>query len=263
MQDINDLAPVFVSYVFNALLYLPGFAGTEVVKVSALDGDSRALTKLTYSLVSPPRPLAEMFDISSDLGVITVMNSSSLQEATYHFKVAVSDGNFTDYATVNIDCRPLPDSELKFSQKNYSASVVEGISSAKEIASVRAVGYSVGETISYSIVTPSDFFVISESTGALSTLPGKEFDRETVDRYEVVVQARDGQMLPRVAQTVVYVAVEDVNDNKPEFTEESYFFVVQVGRDVGSFVGQLKAVDKDIGSNGAIKYVHLFVSFPE
>lgn len=254
VQDVNDLSPVFTSPVFSAIVYLPTYPGTEVITVSATDGDTQALTNLTYSVVTPP--VTHIFDISPTRGVITVKNSSLLHQAVYHVQVAVSDQNFTDQATVDIDCKPLPVSDLKFSQTEYNASVIEGVSTAGDIADLRAVGYSVGDTITYSIVVPSDFFVISESTGIVSTLPGKQFDRETVDRYEVVVQARDGRKpSPRVAQSVLYVAVDDVNDNAPMFTEDLYFFVVQVSVDVGAFVGQVQAHDKDIGRNGAIKYV--------
>lgn len=258
VEDVNDLPPVFVSPVFSAIVYLPTFLGTEVIRVSATDGDTLPLTNLTYSIVtqSASTPLSQIFDISPTLGVITVKNVSLLHEAVYHVKVSVSDGNFTDQATVDIDCKPLPVSDLKFSQARYNTSVLEGLSTASAITEVRAVGYSIGETITYSIVTPSDFFVISESTGIVSTLPGRDFDRETVDRYEIVVQARDGgKPMPRVAQSVVLVDVDDVNDNAPKFTEESYFFVVKKSVDVGASVGKVEAHDSDIGNNGEIKYV--------
>lgn len=256
VQDVNDLRPVFVSVFFSAVVYLPSYPGTEVITISATDGDTLPLTTLTYSIVTE----SQIFDVSPTLGVITVKNASLLQEAMYRLTVAVSDENFTDEATVDIDCKPLPVSDFKFSQAVYNTSVKEGLSTESDIAEVRAVGYSVGETITYSIVTPSDFFVISESTGIVSTLPGRLFDRETVDRYEVVVQARDGgKPFPRVAQSVVHVTVDDVNDNEPKFTEESYFFVVQVSVDVGAFVGRVEAHDKDIGNNSAVKYVILYI----
>lgn len=258
VEDVNDLPPEFVSPVFSAILYLPTFQGTEVVTVSATDGDSLPLTDLTYSIVTQPvsAPLSQIFDISPTLGVITVNNASVLYEGVFYLTVSVSDGNFTDQATVDIDCKPLPVSDLKFSQARYNTSVLEGPSTASDIAEVRAVGYSIGETITYSIVTPSDFFIISKSTGIVSTLAGREFDRETVDRYEIVVQARDGgNPMPRVAQSVVLVEVDDVNDNAPKFTEESYFFVVKKSVDVGASVGKVEAHDSDIGNNGEIKYV--------
>lgn len=254
VQDVNDLPPKFSLVKFSADLFLPTFAGAEVLKVSAIDGDALPLSNLTYSIETPS--LAELFDLSPTSGVITVKNSSLLTEAAYHMKVAVSDGNFTDETLVQISGKPLPVSDLKFSQAVYNASVVEGISIRSEIAEARAVGYSVGETVSYSFVTPSDLFVISESTGVVSTLPGKELDREAVDRYDIVVQARDNRKSsPRVAQSVVSVTVDDVNDNEPRFTEESYFFVVQMSADVGASVGSVEASDNDAGRNAAIRCV--------
>ena len=253
VQDMNDQPPAFTAPSFSAVVFLPTFPGTKVLKVSATDGDTLPLTNLTYSIVTPS--WADIFDISPTSGAITVKNSSGLQEAVYHVKLAVSDGNFTDEATVDISCMPLPLGDFKFSQSIYNASVVEGISTVSEIVEVRAVGYAVGETITYSIVTPSDF-VISQSTGVISTVPGKVFDREAVDRYEVVVQARDdGKPSPRVSQSIVAVTVDDVNDNEPMFTEESYFFVVQISVDIGASVGRVEARDKDIGTNAAIRYV--------
>lgn len=254
VQDVNDLPPKFSLVKFSADLFLPTSAGAEVLKVSAIDGDALPLSNLTYSIETPS--LAELFDLSPTSGVITVKNSSLLTEAAYHMKVAVSDGNFTDETLVQISGKPLPVSDLKFSQAVYNASVVEGISIRSEIAEARAVGYSVGETVSYSFVTPSDLFVISESTGVVSTLPGKELDREAVDRYDIVVQARDNRKSsPRVAQSVVSVTVDDVNDNEPRFTEESYFFVVQMSADVGASVGSVEASDNDTSSNAAIRCV--------
>ena len=258
VEDVNDLPPVFVYPVFSAILYLPTFPGTEVIRVSATDGDTFPLTNLTYSIVtqSVSAPLSQAFDISPTLGVIIVKNASLLHKAVYYLTVSVSDGNLTDQATVDIDCKPLPVSDLKFGQARYNTSVPEGVSSTSDIAEVRAVGYSIGETITYSIVTPSDFFVISQSTGIVSTLSGREFDRETVDRYEIVVQAQDnGKPMPRVAQSLVLVEVDDVNDNAPKFADESHFFVVKKSVDVGATVGKVEAIDDDIGNNGEVKYV--------
>lgn len=254
IRDVNDLPPKFISSTFSAVLYLPTSSGTEILEVSATDGDSLLLTNLSYSIST--RSHVELFDISSSSGVITVKNASLLQETMYQVKIRVSDGNFTDKAMAEINCKALPISDLKFSRVMYNASVMEGISTANEIAEVRVVGYSVGEIISYSIVTPSEFFGISESTGVVSTLSGKEFDREAVDRYDIVVQARDyREPWPRVAQSVVSVAVGDMNDNEPMFTDESYFFVVQKSVDLGVPVGRVLAVDKDAGTNGEVRYL--------
>lgn len=262
VHDVNDLPPIFSSSVFEAVVFLPTYSGSVVTTVTAADGDSHSLTNLTYSITMPS--VIYIFDISPRQGLITVKNSSLLHQAVYRVQVSVSDGNFSNQATVVIDCKPLPVSDLQFSQMEYNTSVAEGVSTATDIAQLQTVGYSVGDTITYSIVVPSNFFAISKSTGIVSTLPGKTFDRETTDRYEVVVQARDDRKpMPRVAQSLLYVIVDDVNDNAPIYKEDVYFFVIQVSADVGEFVGHVQANDKDIGSNGAIKYVISVVDIEE
>lgn len=253
VEDVNDLPPKFISSSFSAAVYLPAPSETEVLQVSASDGDTRLFANLTFSIISPSH--FERFDISETSGVVTVKNASLLEETVYQVEVQVSDGNFTDNAVLVISCKTLPPSDLKFTRVTYNTSVLEGISLASDIAEVRAVGYSVGEIVSYSIVTPSDLFVISESTGVVSTVPGKELDREAVDRYQIVVQVRDYQKpWPRVARSVLSVMVGDVNDNAPRFTEESYFFVVQKSVNLGFAVGSVVALDEDAGSNGQVRY---------
>ena len=253
VEDVNDLPPKFVSSTFSAAVYLPTPSGSEVLQVSASDGDTMPLANLSFSIITPP--YVELFDISQTSGVVTVKNASLLEETVYQVRVIVADGNFTDKAVLVISCKALSPGDLKFTREMYNTSVLEGISLANDIAEVRAVGYSVGEIVSYSIVSPSDLFVISESTGVVSTAPGKEFDREAVDRYQIVVQVRDYQEpWPRVAQSVLSVTVGDVNDNKPRFTEESYFFVVQKSVNLGFLVGSVVAVDEDAGSNGEVRY---------
>lgn len=253
VEDVNDLPPKFISSSFSAAVYLPTPSGTEVLQVSASDGDTRLFANLTFSIMTPS--YFELFDISETSGVVTVKNASLLEEIVYQVEVQVSDGNFTDNVVLVISGKALPPSDLKFTRETYNTSVLEGISLASDIAEVRAVGYSVGEFVSYSIVTPSDLFVISESTGVVSTVPGKELDREAVDRYQIVVQVRDYQKpWPRVARSVLSVTVGDVNDNEPRFTEESYFFVVQKSVDLGFAVGSVVAVDEDAGANGQVRY---------
>ena len=62
-------------------------------------------------------------------------------------------------------------------------------------------------------------------------------------------------MPPEIAQTVLHVLVDDVNDNRPEFVGVPYFIVLQLGVRVDSKVGQVKAHDADIGTNGELRFV--------
>lgn len=250
VDDINDVAPVFTASTYHATVYLPAVANTMVVKVTATDTDS---PRLSYSLVDDD--LATMFQIDSTKGVVTVKNESKIVRGTYKLTVIVNDGNFSSKAHVRVRCQPLLPGSLQFRQRNYTASVLEGISTESDLLVPQVIGYPVGETITFSVVNPSELFVISPSTGVVTIKGGKELDREVIDSYQVVIQARDSNVPPAIAQTVLNVKVDDVNDNRPVFVGVPYYIVLQLGVRVNSKVGQVKAEDADIGSNGELRYV--------
>ena len=64
-------------------------------------------------------------------------------------------------------------------------------------------------------------FTINSKTGIISTTAA--LDRELVSRYDLVVQAVDGDKANRqLSTTHVLVQVVDVNDNPPVFSQDSY-----------------------------------------
>ena len=248
VKDVNDVAPVFTRAIYDTVLYLPVVRGTKVTTVTATDRDSPPLTNLTYTAVSP------VFEIGLRGGEIKVKDASRLQPTTFKLTIVASDGKNTDSATVNILCTAVPASDLKFSQANYSTSVKEGLTASKELLAMRAIGYTLEDSVTYSIVSPTDLFLIGKGTGVLHLRGSRAIDRETIDRYSLIVQAHDERRPPRIARTSVVVSVIDRNDNMPTFTESPYYVIVQLDVSPGARIGRVKATDADIGSNGEIRY---------
>ena len=252
VRDVNDQVPVFSKVTYDVTLFLPAFPGTKVATVEALDGDSAGVTRLEYSLASSH--LNGTFELDAKRGVVTLKNADDIRPGVEQIKVSVSDGKFSTSSFLKVSVQPLPSGKLKFRQASYTTSVLEGPSIDEDILAVQNVGYPLGETLSYTIVNPSDLFVINPSTGVVRTVQGGEFDREKIDRYVVVVQARGSVGgVPSVAQAPVHVTVQDINDNRPLFAQRSYFFVAQKGGRLGAWVGQVSATDADIDSNGEIR----------
>ncbi|XP_052074261.1 cadherin-related family member 2-like [Mytilus californianus] len=52
----------------------------------------------------------------------------------------------------------------------------------------------------------------------------------------------------------INITISNDNDNAPVFTYSTYTFYIPVTSSVGSFVGQVQAIDNDIGSYGNIFY---------
>lgn len=66
----------------------------------------------------------------------------------------------------------------------------------------------------------------------------QRLDRESKDRFELIVEAVDrGMPTPRTSSTVVHVKVLDNNDNAPVFSSNNYEFRVLEGKEKGTYIG--------------------------
>ncbi|XP_025919928.1 protocadherin Fat 1-like [Apteryx rowi] len=110
----------------------------------------------------------------------------------------------------------------------------------------------VNALISYSL--QDDFagmFHINSSTGKLMTK--QSLDREMMDSYELKIIATDSGKPSQSASLVLSIAVEDVNDNPPEFPQKSYTVAVKEN-EPPHVILSATAMDKDIGYNAIIHY---------
>ena len=101
--------------------------------------------------------------------------------------------------------------------------------------------------ISYSIVNPDGFFKIHSTTGAVRTL--KKLDAETNRKHDLTVMARDHGIPFKKSTMQVVIAVDDVNDNAPIFKGVRPTWEVLEDVKVGTAILQVKATDRDEGSN--------------
>ncbi|GFR97049.1 fat cadherin [Elysia marginata] len=91
--------------------------------------------------------------------------------------------------------------------------------------------------------------------GMYNILVKKPVDRETMPvNYNITVIASDKGAPPKTATVTIPIRVQDVNDNEPVF--EYSFYNVTVSEIVlpNTPVVFVKALDKDVGSNGEVRY---------
>ena len=79
-------------------------------------------------------------------------------------------------------------------------------------------------------------------------------DRESVDSYRVQLIAFDGGLPPRSGSITIDIQVLDVNDNNPQFENQTYHVTVKENVKLKSVVIRVRAHDTDIGANGAVTY---------
>lgn len=107
--------------------------------------------------------------------------------------------------------------------------------------------------LTYRLLTSeSDVFGIFANSGWVYLQ--RPLDRETRDHYSLKVAASDNGTPASTATALVTVSVSDANDNDPVFPQESYQFAVEENLPRGARVGVVRATDKDLGNNGALRF---------
>ncbi|XP_044279601.1 protocadherin gamma-B4-like [Varanus komodoensis] len=89
----------------------------------------------------------------------------------------------------------------------------------------------------------------------------KQLDRESESSFHLILTALDGGKPTKTGTATIWVNVLDANDNSPIFAQEVYKVSLKENAAKGSSVVQVKATDKDEGSNGQIDYQ--FANIPE
>ncbi|KAG9491170.1 hypothetical protein GDO78_006506 [Eleutherodactylus coqui] len=246
VTDINDSPPQFLKDMYEVNVYSPVYNRMQLLTLTAEDKDS----KVEYSISKGNTN--GIFSIDPKTGLLAV-NDSSLLSSYHELSVKAWDGVFEDTAVVKINVTGIQTTNLKFDQPVYTINVTENDPQILDLKVVDVVGNQLNEPIYFSILTWTEYFQISSSSGLLQT-KGFGFDREYQDKYDVVVEVKDSRNPPQVSQSKVEVYIEDVNDNAPVFINTPYYVAVEDDLEPGDVIFQVSAIDKDIGRNSDLTY---------
>ncbi|XP_042319291.1 protocadherin gamma-B1-like [Sceloporus undulatus] len=106
---------------------------------------------------------------------------------------------------------------------------------------------------------PNPYFILEVREGEdgykyAELVLSKQLDRESEYGFNLILMALDGGKPPQTGTAKIWVTLIDANDNSPIFTEKVYKVNLKENVPKGSLVIQVKATDKDEGSNGQISY---------
>lgn len=154
----------------------------------------------------------------------------------------MSDGKYPSVAQVNVTVEKSENSGLIFQKSVYEGAILENSTKITTVVVVNVLGSSLNEHIVFSILNPTDMFVIGPTSGAIRTT-GVRFDREVCDHYELIVEAKShppDREKPRVAHVIVNVTILDINDNCPMFVNLPYYAVVSVDAQKGEVITKVE-----------------------
>ncbi|XP_076993564.1 protocadherin Fat 2 [Tamandua tetradactyla] len=246
VRDVNDSPPRFLDQVYEVAVMGPIHRGMALLRVQASDDDS----EVNYSIKTGNAD--EAVAIHPITGLIFVLNPASLG-LSQKLTITASDGLYQDTAVVKITFTQALNTSLQFDQDVYKGVVKENLQDKKTLVILGVRGNHLNDTLSYFLLNGTDMFRMIKSAGVLQTRE-VTFDREQQDNHVVAVEVRDNRIPQRVAQALVIVSVEDVNDNPPKFMHLPYYTIIQDGTEPGDVLFQVSATDRDLGINGAITY---------
>ncbi|XP_010214420.1 PREDICTED: cadherin-22, partial [Tinamus guttatus] len=151
-----------------------------------------------------------------------------------------------------IKVQDINDSEPRFLEGPYIGSVAELSPAGTSVMQVMASDaddptYGSSARVVYSVLEGEQHFTVDSKTGVIRTAVA-DLDRETQDRYEVVIRATD------MAGERGGPAGGPPGPHGPAERAEMYQFSVAETAPVGTAVGRVKAEDSDVGENTDMTY---------
>uniref|UniRef100_A0A8C2JQ89 FAT atypical cadherin 1b n=1 Tax=Cyprinus carpio TaxID=7962 RepID=A0A8C2JQ89_CYPCA len=259
IHSVNRHTPRFIEStptVIEVKEDLP--VGTSVALLRAADSDSGFSGKLLF--VISGGDFDSCFTIESDTGWLKVFEPLD-RETTDHYtlNITVYDLGLPQKSSshmVNVNILDVNDNSPEFLQSEYSVDISEDIAMATDIIQLIAKDKDLGVNgmVRYSFLTKTDKFVIHEETGIVTVMG--PLDREANPSFVLKVAAFDTAIdEPKTVSTaLLYINLEDVNDNAPTFIPQQYHIRVREDIPVGTLVLWLETHDPDLGLSGQVRY---------
>lgn len=257
ITDVNDHTPNFSSGSCYPLAIPENNEKAVIHTVVASDSDVGKNGQITYAITSGN--FENKFFIDSNTGELTALSLDRESKSRYYLTITAQDhGSPTLKSTCNITVvvEDKNDNDPKFDSPKYSATIPENIPMDTSVLKVYASDADIGvnSRLIYSLANESQWlFRIDNKTGVITT--AGVFDRERQSVYDFLVVATDnGKYDARSQKVPVTIHIDDVNDNKPIFTQHPFRANVSTYVPAGQTILRVSTKDSDQGMNSEIVY---------
>ncbi|XP_050735758.1 cadherin-23-like isoform X6 [Eriocheir sinensis] len=268
--DENDNNPTFIDVPSNLTIREDAPPGTVVTTVTATDPDSDDYGLVTYLL--DRKSSFGKFEIHPDTGVITVSSPLNREErSTFTLLIEAWDNYQFGYSTresrnafmqLGVTVADINDEVPVFEERKGCTVITEFHEARETITVVRATDGddldSPNGRIRFTIEGGNEkglFEIRMIEQTAAEIFAAKPLVGQ-YGNYSLQIQAQDRGFPPNSIMSYIDICVLDFNDHAPEFVSPSENVTIKVPENatVGSLVIQVRATDKDIGINGAVRY---------
>ncbi|KAK5650009.1 hypothetical protein RI129_001038 [Pyrocoelia pectoralis] len=278
VQDADDLSPKFTKGVYRTKLaeFYP-LTGEKIhhrlkfePPIFAYDQDLAIDATIRYDILAGnDRHLFYLDHINGSLFLereIDLEAEGSLPGNTFVLQIQASqvdDPLKFGVARVELEILDLNDNLPEFEVDRYNISIVENIPKGFSVLQIVARDPDQGDNseFTYDIEEKSGAFAIDPRTGWLTVKNHSVLDREKYSNLVMTAFARE-KTFSIITNKIdfssvpIEVTLLDINDNNPMFIPNNiYEFLSTTNRRVGEVIGQVQAVDPDLGRNGLVSYL--------
>ncbi|XP_063304037.1 protocadherin gamma-B4-like isoform X38 [Pelobates fuscus] len=161
---------------------------------------------------------------------------------------------------VNIEIQDINDNIPSFSKNIFNIAISESTSPGTRFSLGNAQDQDLGSNSlqSYAL-TPNQYFNLGEKISKEGTkypelILEKSLDREKQSSHQLIITAADAGEPVKTGTALINIMVQDINDNYPIFSQDTYRMSLNEDAPLGFLVISLNATDKDDGSNAEITY---------
>ncbi|XP_063045452.1 protocadherin gamma-A11-like [Engraulis encrasicolus] len=241
-----------------------GKVGSVVGNVAKdLGLDVGTLVERGFRIVSGTKDA--LFQVNQNNGVLIVHKNIDREElcegnaaCLINLKIAVENPLEIHYVTVEI--MDVNDNAPRFLKKEDHLEVAENTLPGADFPLVAARDSDSGaNSLRLYKLSHSDHFELEvRDDGEDNKLPVLKLknllDRERKSVHRLVLTAVDGGNPPKSSSINITISVQDVNDNRPVFSQNSYTASVKENTATNTFVLKVNASDADAGVNGQVTY---------
>ncbi|XP_065750515.1 cadherin-related family member 1 [Phocoena phocoena] len=274
VEDVQDMAPVFVGTPYYGYVYQDTLPGSEVLTVVAMDGDRGKPNRVLYSLVNGSDGA---FEINETSGAISITQSpAQLRRAVYELHVQVAEvssaGTPAAQAMAPVTIRivdlnnhpptfygesgPQNRFELSMYEHPPQGEILRGLKitvndsdqGANAKFNLRLVGPGgIFRVVPQTVLNEAQVTIVVENSATI------DFEKFKVLTFKLLaIEVNTPEKFSSTADIVIQLL--DTNDNVPKFTSHYYIARIPENAPGGSNVLAVTAVDPDTGPWGEVKY---------
>ncbi|XP_077624985.1 protocadherin gamma-A5-like [Crocuta crocuta] len=256
--DANDNAPLFTQSEYRVSVPENIPVGTQLLALTATDPDEGINGELTYSFHNEEDKISETFQLDSNLGEISTLQSLDYEESRFYLMevVAQDGGALLASAKVLVTVQDVNDNVPEVILTSLASSVSEDCLPGTVIALFSVHDGDSGENGETVCSIPRNLpFKLEKSVdNYYHLLTTKALDREEISDYNITITVIDSGNPPLCTESHISLNVADINDNPPIFPQTSYSTYILENNPRGISILSVTAHDPDSGNNAKVTY---------